>query len=117
MSNIASFKKRKQELLYYLELAQDYKARTIRFASNLEGLYYSKEISYAEFKYKLARAIKGKTYREWVDYYDTLIQNSNDELIKVDEELRNTEATSKNNIALLITLINVLFILFALRNS
>ena len=103
-----TLKQKRQELLHYLEILRNYKAKTIRLVNDLELKYYNKEISEAEFYYKLYQSLKGKKLEEWIHYYDNLISCYNNKLISLDEELKYSESTGINARTLLIVLMFII---------
>ena len=105
---LGKLKQRKKELIRYLEKTRDYKAETIRFVEDLELKYSKGEILDSEFYYKLNKALKNKSLRDWIDYYDNLISQYNKELNQINNELRENESIVFNAKTVLIVLIFVM---------
>jgi hypothetical protein len=80
MSNLNKLNQRRRELLNYLEQAKSYKSETVKLIENLENRFYHKEINSAEFSYRLKDALKGRTAKQWFDYYNDLIKDYNKEV-------------------------------------
>ena len=108
-NNLNEIRKRKQELLNYLEQAKQYRAKTIKFTHNLKDQLKNKEIVFSEFKYKLNLALKNKSLDEWVSYYDDLIQNYNKEIININNKLKEDQNTIFNANTILILLFFLIF--------
>jgi len=109
MPNFNVLKKRRGELLSYLEQTKLYKSKTIKFVHDLKDKFNNNEVTLAEFEYRLNKALKNKSIDEWVDYYNELIFDYNKELISIDNELNNNESTIFNAKTVLTVLMFVIF--------
>lgn len=73
MKNVKSDVKKVLELLHEVELYEHYKDNLVKSVNTVFAEYQEGKHSYFEYKKRLAQILKGKSKKEWLEYYNSYI--------------------------------------------
>ena len=92
-NNKIRLRKEKIELISLIKSCSDYKKQIIGYEKQLRKSYDSNIIDRRTYEEKLRVALKEKTVKQWINYYDDLTIEYRNRVIEINKEIRAAEKT------------------------
>ena len=114
---IAGYKKRIEDLNIKIQLAQTKKKEIIEYVKRLTLLHSQARINNNEYNNELYRYLKGNSCDEWINYYDSYINECDKERLKYKDKIRSyrvKQDITKKTIDTISSPYLIIFVLLAL---
>ena len=89
--NIVRLKEEKRELLSLIKKCNNYKKQIVSYEKQLRTSYNKKLITRYEYEEKLKSVLKGRTEKQWSQYYEKVILVYSRRIIEINKEIKQSE--------------------------